>query len=174
MTDQQNETSRIEDRVRRADIYFETHLRGQRKWYSEKAGTYKSWYRRLADIVLVCGALTSALQLLTITDLKPLLPWITAVLGMIVTVAKGLDQIVKPGETWLGYRKASEGMKREYRLYINSAGPYGEELKETQAYALFVEQIERIISEEQQVFWPRYASPPAAATDEGLPQEQQA
>ncbi len=27
-------------------------------------------------------------------------------------------------ETWLGYRKASEAMKREYRLYINNAGNY--------------------------------------------------
>ena len=159
MADQHTETSRIENRMRRADIYFEEHLRGQREWYSRKAGTYKSWYHRLAIIVLTCGALTSVLQLFTGSRFGDLVPWVTALLGLFVTISKGLDQIIKPGETWLGYRKASEGMKREHRLYINGAGPYGDELSEDQAYQLFVEQIERIISEEQQVFWPRYASP---------------
>ena len=44
-------------------------------------------------------------------------------------------------------------MKREYRLYINNAGSYSTMKDEDRAYRLFVEQIEQIIAEEQQIFW---------------------
>ena len=78
---------------------------------------------------------------------------VTAVLGLIVVLAKGVERIWNFEETWQGYRKASERMKREYRLYINGAGAYREVADEDQAYLRFVEAIEEIIAEEQQLYW---------------------
>ncbi len=63
----------------------------------------------------------------------------------------------------LGYRKASELMKREYRLYINAAGPYGDADEEA-AYRLFVLNVEQIIAEEQQLFFRAGNSKTAEAT----------
>jgi hypothetical protein len=56
-------------------------------------------------------------------------------------------------ETRLSYRKAAERMKREYRLYANGAGAYREASDEDEAYRRFVESIEEIIAEEQQLYW---------------------
>ncbi|MCB1984674.1 MAG: DUF4231 domain-containing protein [Burkholderiales bacterium] len=78
---------------------------------------------------------------------------LTACLGLIITLAKGIDRIGKFEESWASYRKASKSMKREYRLYINNAGAYAAVGDEEQAYRHFVEQIEQIIAEEQQLFW---------------------
>jgi len=68
---------------------------------------------------------------------------LTACLGLIIAVAKGIDRIGKFEQSWVSYRKASESMKREYRLYINNAGPYSTRKDEEQAYRLFVEQVEQ-------------------------------
>ena len=159
-------TDATEARAQRADTYFKEHLKGQREWYSQRAGRYKALYRALAAIVLTGGALTAFVQVFVGTTYGDLVPWVTGLLGLVITVSKGLDQIIQPGQSWAGYRKASEAMKREYRLYINKAGDYAQARKEEQAYARLVERIENIISEEQQLFWPS-DSTAKAGTEKG-------
>ena len=43
---------------------------------------------------------------------------VTAALGAAVSVTRAVDALLRPAETWQAYRKATEGMKREYRLYL--------------------------------------------------------
>ncbi len=50
-------------------------------------------------------------------------------LGVIVVVAKGIECIWDFDGTWLGYRKASEAMKREKRLFVNGAMDFGKREK---------------------------------------------
>jgi hypothetical protein len=45
-------------------------------------------------------------------------PHLTAALGAAVAISRAVDALLRPGETWQAYRKASAGMKREYRLYL--------------------------------------------------------
>lgn len=143
------------ERQQRADEYFQLHLNGQREWYAKKASSYKQWGQILSVLVIACGALVSVIQLVPIesgTGVR----WtaiLTAFLGLIITLAKGIDRIGKFEESWVSYRKASESMKREYRLYINNAGSYAGMEDEERAYRHFVEQTEQIIAEEQQIFW---------------------
>src|SRR4051812_9596502 len=66
------------------------------------------------------------------------------------------------GETWISYRTASERMKREQRLYVNGAGAY-RNVEEDEAYLRFVEAIEAIVAEEQQIYWQNRGSEPPAA-----------
>jgi len=138
------------DRKRRADRYFDIHLGKQRDWYGRKAGKSKRWTAVLAFVVLASGAAISVIQLL---QGWTWLPYVTAVLGAIVVLAKGLERIGRYEETWLGYRKASEAMKREYRLYINNAGDYAGAAREDEVYRWLVEAVEKIIAEEQNQFW---------------------
>ena len=144
---------RLASRMRRADRYYNEHLRKQRDWYSTKASSYKKWGQRLSFIVIAAGALTTFLQIL-----QAMPGWMvgasiaTGALGVIVAVAEGVKRIGKFEETWLGYRKASEQMKREHRLYINAAGDYALDDEEA-AYRLFVENVEAIVAEEQQIYW---------------------
>ncbi|MCP5245836.1 MAG: DUF4231 domain-containing protein [Burkholderiales bacterium] len=143
------------ERQQRADEYFQVHLNGQREWYSKKATSYKKWGQILSVVVIGSGALVSVVQLVPVdTDVGArVIAMLTAFLGLIITLAKGIDRIGKFEESWVSYRKASESMKREYRLYINNAGSYAEMDNEEQAYRRFVEQTEQIIAEEQQLFW---------------------
>ena len=50
-------------------------------------------------------------------------------------------------------------MKRELRLYINNADNYKEVNDEPSAYRMFVERIELILAEEQQLYWQVHAKP---------------
>ena len=141
------------ERQQRADEYFKVHLNGQREWYSQKASSYKQWGQILSVVVIAGGALVSVVQLLPTGAEARWATILTVFLGLIITLAKGVDRIGKFEESWVSYRKASESMKREYRLYINNAGIYAVVDDEEQAYRRFVEQVEQIIAEEQQIFW---------------------
>ncbi len=74
-------------------------------------------------------------------------------LGAAVSLFRAVDTLLRPGETWNAYRKASESMKREYRLYLGNADLYAEAPDEKAAYRLLVERVEAAIAEEQQLFW---------------------
>jgi hypothetical protein len=70
-----------------------------------------------------------------------------------IAVLTGVQRIWRHDETWAAYRRASEQMKREYRLYLNGAGPYVALADEDEAYRRLVENTEAIIAEEQQIYW---------------------
>ncbi|MGQ0591729.1 MAG: DUF4231 domain-containing protein [Gammaproteobacteria bacterium] len=142
--------SPIETRQERADYYFRTVLEGQREWYSKGARKQKRRYLAFSICVIVLGALISLLQVL---DTAVWVPFLTAALGAAVAISRAVDALLRPGETWQAYRKASEGMKREYRLYLNNADAYAAAEDEASAYRLLVERVEAIIAEEQQLFW---------------------
>ena len=141
----------METRQARADYYFQTVLDGQREWYSKGARKQKRRYLAFAICVIVLGALISLLQVLDTAHW-----WVrhlTGALGAAVAISRAVDALLRPGETWQAYRKASEGMKREYRLYLNNADVYAAAEDEASAYRLLVERVETIIAEEQQLFW---------------------
>lgn len=137
-------------RIKRAELYFEEDLANQRKWYSTRASSNKSWAQRFSLIVIGCGALVTFFQIF-----EPSI-WMSAttgILGVCIALAQGAQRIWKFDETWVAYRTASEKMKRERRLYVNGAGQYAPVANEDEAHRLFVESIEQIIAEEQQVYW---------------------
>ncbi|MGH8475065.1 MAG: DUF4231 domain-containing protein [Methylococcales bacterium] len=155
----------IETRQARADYYFRTVLDGQREWYSKGARKQKSRYLAFAICVIVLGALISLLQVL---DTVPWVRHLTAALGAAVSISRAIDTLLRPAETWQAYRKASEGMRREYRLYLNNADAYATAEDEASAYRLLVERVETIIAEEQQLFWQSQAK---GRTQQELPKQ---
>ena len=158
--------SPIETRQARADYYFRTVLDGQREWYSKGARKQKRRYLAFAICVIVLGALISLLQVLE----AEWVPYLTAALGAAVAISRAVDALLRPGETWQAYRKASEGMKREYRLYLNNADVYAAAEDEASAYRLLVERVETIIAEEQQLFWQSQAKAGAEQAKGGAKQ----
>lgn len=143
----------IESRKERAEYYFQTVLDGQQKWYSNNAKKRKRQYLAFAILVIVLGALISVIQVVEADWAR----YLTAVLGAAVAVFRAIDTLLRPGETWNAYRKASETMKREYRLYLGNADLYAEAPDEEAAYRLLVERVETAIAEEQQLFWQSHA-----------------
>ncbi|MGR9106408.1 MAG: DUF4231 domain-containing protein [Gammaproteobacteria bacterium] len=142
--------SPYEMRRERADYYYQSVLDGQREWYSRNARKQKCRYLALAICVIVLGAMISLLQVLETSDW---VRYLTAALGSAVSISRAVDTLLRPGETWQAYRKAAEGMKREYRLYLNNSDVYAAAQDETGAYQLLVERVETLIAEEQQLLW---------------------
>jgi hypothetical protein len=167
MTDQKLESNLsppwmllIESRKQRAEFYFNTVLSGQQQWYSEKSGQQKFRHLFFAIAVIVLGALISVLQIFSGQV------WVagaTAMLGATVAVLRSIDTLLRPNETWQAYRKASESMKREYRLYLNNADAYAQAGDEDVAYRLLIERVETVIAEEQQLFWQFHAATQAVS-----------
>lgn len=147
----------IETRNEKANYYFQSILDHQYDWYSNKADTQKKRHLFFAISVIVLGAVISLLQVIETADW---IKYLTAVFGAAISVLRALDSLLRPGETWQAYRKASENMKRELRLYINNADAYKETTDENGAYQLFVERVELILAEEQQLYWQFHAKSP--------------
>jgi hypothetical protein len=147
----------IESRKARADFYFQTILENQREWYSAKAGMQKKRHLFFAISVIVLGALISCLQVI---EAAAWVRYLTASLGAAVSIFRAIDALLRPGEIWQGYRKASENMKREYRLYINNAEAYVDAPNEEATYRLLIERVEAVLAEEQQLFWQFHAKNP--------------
>jgi hypothetical protein len=141
----------VEERDRRATRYFETDLQGQRSWYSSKASRYKRSAELLGFLVIAAGVTTAFIP--TISK-APWVPIATAALGAMIALTEGWQRIARYGERWMAYRIASERMKRERRLYVNGAGDYRHAADEEDAFLRFVEVVEAIIAEEQQIYWP--------------------
>ena len=82
----------------------------------------------LCGVGLAAGGFTlvAVVHIFNIERYKPILrpAILTAFLGATVSVARSVDVLLKPGESWQAFRRASEGMKREYRLYLNNADKY--------------------------------------------------
>ncbi len=132
-----------------AERYFKNDLADQRRWYSEKAGLFKTRSELLALLTIALGALITFIQ---VFGAAPWVPIVSGSIGAIVAIAAGWQRIARYSETWVSYRTASERMKRERRLYTHGAGSY-RGLPEREAYLTFVEAIEGIIAEEQNIFW---------------------
>lgn len=152
----------IENRNEKANYYFQSILEHQYEWYSSKANTQKKWHLLFAISVIILGALVTLLQ---VFEAAEWIKYVTAFLGAAISVLRALDSLLRPAETWQAYRKASENMKRERRLYVNNADTYKETTDEQSAYQLFVERVELVIAEEQQIYWQFHTKPVAQESD---------
>ena len=144
-----------------AEQYFKNDLADQRTWYSQRAGLYKTRSELLALLTIVLGVLITFIQVL---GPAPWLPIVSGSIGAIVAIAAGWQRIARYSETWVSYRTASERMKRERRLYTHGAGSY-RGLPEREAFLTFVEAIEGVIAEEQNIFWRDRGNNPPAPLD---------
>jgi hypothetical protein len=138
-----------EERDALAERYFKNDLADQRRWYSEKAGLFKTRSELLALLTMVLGASITFIQMFGVA---PWVPIVSGSIGAVIAIAASWQRIARYSETWISYRTASERMKRERRLYTHGAGSY-RGLPEREAYLTFVEAIEGIIAEEQNIFW---------------------
>ncbi len=139
-------------RIALAETYFNEDLSKQREWYDTRAATHKKKANYMSLVVIAGGGLTTF-----VAALKPkgfdYYDATIAALGVLVALVQGGLRIWRFDESWVEYRKASENMKRERRLYINSAGPYAQIEGEDESALYFVDSIEQIIAEEQQLYF---------------------
>ena len=144
-------------REARAQQYLDHDLQGQKDWYGKRASTCKQRTELLAFLIIAGGAATAFVQIFASA---PWVPVVAAALGSMIALAEGWQRIARYGDTWMAYRIASERIKREQRLYVNGANGYRDKQMEEEAYLQFVEAVEGIVAEEQQIYWQHRGSPP--------------
>ena len=118
-------------------------LEDQIAWYDKKSLTNQRTFKRIKVTEIVAAAL---IPFLAAGQQKiPWAVWITATLGLIVTVLEGLLHLNQYQQNWITYRSTCEALKHEKYLYIGKAGPYA---KPEGSHALLAERIESLVSQE--------------------------
>jgi Protein of unknown function (DUF4231) len=70
---------------------------------------------------------------------------VTAVLGLIILIVEGLQQLNQYQTNWISYRSTCEALRHEKYLYLAGTGPYA---NADQVLPLLADRIEGLISQE--------------------------
>ena len=143
----------MEKRISRADSY-DQRTGNQKQWYSKNATKNKKIFQSIGILIVAFGAFVGIVPLLFGTSSEPTTAEIiTAILGALIVMLKGVERIWLPEEKWQNYRKASEALKREKESYIEGISPYNRDMGEDENYLLYVKRCVLIKAEEQNNFW---------------------
>jgi Protein of unknown function (DUF4231) len=113
-------------------------LEQQIDWYDRKSAHAKRWYHRLKVTQLLVAAaipVTVAANADQVT---------AAVLGALIVVLEGFQQLFQFHANWTTYRSTCERLKHEKYLYEARGGPYSGENPE----ARLAERVEGLVSQE--------------------------
>src|SRR5687768_10070395 len=106
--------------------YLEKRVNDQINWMELKSKKSQQRYKSLKLLEIVAAALIP-----TVAGIPPLhgyLPIISGLLGFLIVVINGVQQLQRYHENWLAYRSSSEALKRERILFEAGTSPYkGEE-----------------------------------------------
>lgn len=118
-------------------------LEDQISWYDRKSTSNQRIFKRIKVTEIVAAAL---IPFLAAGQQKiPWAVWITAALGLIVTVLEGLLHLNQYQQNWISYRSTCEALKHEKYLYLGNAGPYA---TAQNPHSLLAERIESLVSQE--------------------------
>lgn len=114
-------------------------LDDQIAWYDAQSTHHKRWFKRLKVVQLLAVA---AVMVLAPFDL-PGSP--TALVGAVLMVLEGLQQLNQHQQNWTSYRSTCEALKHEKYLFQAKAGSYA---KASQPARVLVERTESLVSQE--------------------------
>ncbi len=141
-------------REQRAGQFLGEGDKDQQRWFSQKAARAKRVHNMLGLVVLVGGA---SLPVLMVFD------WsaehakgIAAVIGFVVALAKALEERGAYQETWALYRRTSELLKRERRLFVAGSGPYGPPCDGDEAFREFSVRAQTAIDQANRIWEERF------------------
>ena len=123
--------------------YYMDQWKEQQAYHSRKARAFKQRHQLLQAIIVI-GALVVPI-LLNLDGVPAIIPTLVSVL---VAVATGVENVFKYGENWVAFRRTSEMLKREQRMYIARAEAYAN----ANAFDVFVQRVEAILGEQNQTF----------------------
>jgi hypothetical protein len=116
-------------------------LEDQINWYDGKSQSNQRIYKRIKITEIVAAALipfVSALQFRCSA-------YVTAGLGVLITIFEGLLHLNQYQQNWITYRSTCEQLKHEKYLYLGGAAPYS---NAEDAHALLAERVESLVSQE--------------------------
>ena len=118
------------------DVTFD-RLEDQISWYDRNSGKNKKYYVRLKICTMVFAA--------AIPVGATRWPVGAGILGALIVVIEGIQQLYTYHANWQTYRSTSESLKHEKFLYLAQAGQY---TNPATAHVLLAEKIESLVSQE--------------------------
>lgn len=115
------------------------------QWYDRRGAFSRRWYLRLKIVSIVCAALVPVAALLPASGIVPQ-PVVTAMLGMMVVIVEGVQQVNGFHDNWYRYRATAENLKHEKYLFLAGAGAYADAANPKR---LMAERVEELVSTEQ-------------------------
>jgi hypothetical protein len=108
-------------------------------WYDRRSASAKRWYLRLKVSQIVIAA---AIPVSAAADAPSI---VAAVLGALIVVLEGFQQLFQFQQNWISYRATAEALKHEKFLFTSGAGPYSDAVRPD---ALLAERVEGLVSQE--------------------------
>lgn len=125
-----------------AETYLNTRVKQQIEWMEGKSKMNQQWYKLLKLVELLAAAAIPFLAGFYKT--VSFFPLLTGILGVVIVIAHGLQQLYHFHENWITYRTTIESLKREKYLYESGADPY----QIQNAFGLFVQHVEDLLAHE--------------------------
>jgi hypothetical protein len=116
-----------------------SRLEDQLRWYDRRAKDHQRWYQRLKVAQIVIAAAIPVVA--AFGGDAP----VAGLLGALVVVVEGLQQLFQFQQNWLRYRAAAQSLESEKHLYQAAAGPYSGSRRPAM---LLAERVERLLSSE--------------------------
>lgn len=126
----------------------------QVKWIGGKAKKAKKRYYALRLTTIIGGVLVPILVSLNFNNQRAAetLRWLSISLGGVVAVSSGVEEFFHYGERWQHYRRTVESLKIQGWQFSQLSGPYRASESHTQAFSLFVAQVEDILQRDVEVY----------------------
>ena len=113
-------------------------LTDQLSWYDHKSVVAQRWYKLLRMAQLVMSVSIPVVVGFGAPST------VAAVLGALIAVVEGAQQLFGFHEDWIGYRSTAEALKHHKYLYLSHAPPYAGKDRER----VLAEQVESLVSRE--------------------------
>jgi hypothetical protein len=117
-------------------------IEARSEWYGKQARVNQSRYFGLKFVQIVAAA---AIPVIAVGGSGDWQKWSTAVLGALIGIIEGLQQLRQYHQNWLLFRGTREALKREKFLYEAGTGPYAQSQA---ADKLYFERCDQLISGE--------------------------
>ncbi|HEU4529046.1 MAG TPA: DUF4231 domain-containing protein [Actinomycetota bacterium] len=114
-------------------------LDGQIEWYDRKSAENQRRFKLLKGVQLVAAAT------IPVTAAFSAHPAVAAILGALIVVVEGFQQLNQYQQNWTLYRSNAEALKHEKYLFLARAGPYA---RTEDGRSLLADRIEGLISQE--------------------------
>ena len=122
-------------------------------WMEGRTARASFWHSILRVTALVGGILIPVLAGLSIEGSLANIPhYSIVVLGLVVAISTGLEELFQFGERWRHYRQTVETLKIEGWRFFQLSDPYRRYGDHAQAYPLFADRVEDVLRQDVRLY----------------------
>lgn len=130
--------------------YLTNRYEDQMNWYDRKSGFNQSRYKKWTIIVIILSAITPVLAAIEVPVASPSIALFLKIglvsISSVVAIGTTILKTFRYQELWTTYRETAERLRSEKYLFDAGLGIYSQ--NPVNANALFVDQVESILSKE--------------------------